>query len=167
MKQFFSLTLMALVVASSFITDCNAKDARKSPHETVKGTNVTVTYGRPFKNGREIFGSLVPYGQVWRTGADEATEITFKKDMLVNGNPVKKGTYTLFTIPDGQLWKIMLNSTLKQWGAYDYDKTKDVLVTQAQVGKTAKTVEQFTITVTNEGIDMEWDNTRINLPINN
>ncbi|NDC40379.1 MAG: DUF2911 domain-containing protein [Chitinophagia bacterium] len=166
MKHFFSLTLIALVVASSFITDCVAKDARKSPHETVKYGNISVTYGRPYKNGRQIFGNLVPYGQVWRTGADEATEVTFKKDCLVNGNPMKAGTYTMFTIPDGQLWKVMFNSKLKQWGAFSYDETKNVLVTQAQVAPTLAPVEQFTITLGEDGITMQWDNQKVNVPVN-
>src|SRR5689334_20084655 len=81
--------------------------AQKSPHETVEGKDISVTYGRPYKKGRDIFGGLEPYGKVWRTGADAATEVTFKKDGTFGGKPVKAGTYTLFTIPNEKEWTVI------------------------------------------------------------
>jgi len=74
-----------------------------------------------------IFGELVPYGAVWRTGANEATTITFTGDVLVEGTAVPAGTYSLFTIPGGHEWTIIFNAENNQWGAYDYDEGKDVL----------------------------------------
>src|SRR5258707_15507366 len=97
----------------------------KSPHDTVKTKDITVTYGRPYKKGREIFGKLEPFGKVYRCGADEATQITFDKDVTFGDKPVKAGTYALFVIPEEKQWTIILNSKLGQWGAYDYDKNKD------------------------------------------
>ena len=94
MKKLLFLSTVVLTVLSACAQD------RKSPHETVEGKDVKVTYGRPLKKGRVIFGDLEKYGKVWRTGADEATEITFAKDAKVAGQPVKAGTYTLFTIPE-------------------------------------------------------------------
>jgi hypothetical protein len=166
MKSILSVTLLAIVMASTFFTECRAKDARKSPHETVKGEKMSVTYGRPYKKGRDVFGSLVPFGQVWRTGADEATEITFKKDVVLNGTPVKKGTYTLFTVPNKQQWEIILNSKLGQWGAYEYDKTKDVMRAVAQPMPLPAATEQFTITINGDGFRMEWDNVAVMVPVN-
>src|SRR5260221_13889763 len=97
----------------------------KSPHDTVKTKDITVTYGRPYKKGREIFGKLEPYGKVYRCGADEATTISFAKDGTFAGKPVKAGTYSFFVIPNETKWTVILNSKLGQWGAYDYSKNKD------------------------------------------
>src|SRR5260221_14531751 len=90
----------------------------KSPHDTVKTNDITVTYGPPYKKGREIFGKLEPYGKVYRVGADEATTITFAKDGTLGSNPVKTGTYTLFSIHNEKQWTSILTSQLAQWGAF-------------------------------------------------
>lgn len=140
---------------------------RKSPHETVESENVKVTYGRPYKKGREIFGGLEKYGKVWRTGADEATEITFAKDATVGGKPVKAGTYTLFTIPEENEWTIILNGQLGQWGAYEYDKhkVKDVLQVKAPAKKLSTPVEQLTIRFESGNMIIEWDTTQVAVPV--
>lgn len=158
--------LFLALVSVSFILPACAQD-RKSPHETVANGNVSVTYGRPAKKGRDIFGALVPYDKVWRAGADEATEITFKKDGSLGGKPVKAGTYTLFTVPSQNEWTIILNSQLKQWGAYEYDKhkDKDVLKVTAPAKKTDKVVESFTIRFDGGNMVMEWDNTQVAVPV--
>ena len=159
-------SLLLGLVAISFMLPACAQNS-KSPHETVSSENVSVTYGRPAKKGRDIFGALVPYGKVWRAGADEATEITFKKDGSLGGQPVKAGTYTLFVIPNEKEWTIILNSQLKQWGAYEYDKhkDKDVLKVSGQVGKTAAPVENFTIKIEGGQLKMEWDTTQVTVPV--
>ena len=161
MKKLLFLSTVVLTVFSACAQD------RKSPHETVEGKDVKVTYGRPYKKGRVIFGDLEKYGKVWRTGADEATEITFTKDAQVAGKPVKAGTYTLFTIPGEKEWTIILNSQLKQWGAYSYDKYKDKDVLQVKVPakKTDKVIEQHTIRFNDAGMIIEWDQTQVEVPI--
>jgi hypothetical protein len=158
-------SLLLGLVAISFMLPACAQN-RKSPHETVSSENISVSYGRPAKKGRDIFGALVPYGKVWRAGADEATEITFKKDGSLGGQPVKAGTYTLFVIPNEKEWTIILNSQLKQWGAYEYDKhkDKDVLKVNVPVGKTDAPVENFTINIENGKMIMDWDTTRVAVP---
>ena len=93
-------------------------------------------YSRPQRNGREIFGALVPYGKVWRTGANEATEITFFKDGTFGGKPVKAGRYSLFTIPNEKTWTVILSSALDVWGAYTYDEKQDVLRIEVPVRQT-------------------------------
>jgi Protein of unknown function (DUF2911) len=158
---------MLLMLISVSLLSAKDKEKRASPMATAKGKNVSVTYSRPYKKGRAIFGSLVPYGEVWRTGANEATEITFAKSGSFAGKPVKAGTYTLFTIPTATAWTVILNSELKQWGAFGYDKVKDKDVLQATVQSTHldHVVEQFTITVKDNGLLLEWDQTSVLIPM--
>lgn len=162
MKQTLSLAILLIFAVSNVF----AKD-RASAHTTVKDANMSITYGQPSKKGRQIFGGLVPYEQVWRTGADEATEITFNKDCTINGHVVKAGTYTLFTIPRGKEWSIILNKKLGQWGAFGYDKVKDQDVLNVTVAPNHmnKTVETFTITPKADGLLLEWENTMVMIPI--
>ncbi|TAM53585.1 MAG: DUF2911 domain-containing protein [Acidobacteria bacterium] len=95
--------------------------------QTVGLTNVTITYCRPGVKGRAIWGGLVPYDQVWRTGANEATTITFADDVTIDGTKLPAGTYGLFTIPGKDEWTIIFNKGAKQWGAYQYKQAEDVL----------------------------------------
>lgn len=138
----------------------------KSPHDTLRTKDVTVTYGRPYKKGREIFGKLEPYGKVYRVGADEATTITFAKDGSFGGKPVKAGTYALFAIPNEKQWTIILNGNPKQWGAYDYEKNKDkdVLQVDVPVKTLSAPVEQLTIASPGKALTISWDKTQVSVP---
>jgi hypothetical protein len=156
------LAMVAFVAVTAYGQD------RKSPHETVNTDDISVTYGRPYKKGREIFGKLEAYGKVWRLGADEATTITFKKDGFFGGKPVKAGTYTMFAIPEEKEWTFILNSQLGQWGAYSYDKNKekDVLQIKAPAKKLDKEVEQLTISFPKStSMVVEWDKTQVTVPV--
>jgi hypothetical protein len=124
-----------------------------------------VVYSRPFKNERAIFGELVPFGKVWRTGADEATEITFYKDVMFGGKEVKAGSYALFTIPNNDSWDIILNSGLHQWGAFSYDEKMDVARTKATPQMMKDSVENFSIVFNDGNMIMGWDKTMIAVPI--
>lgn len=159
------LSLFAILFAAT-ITHAQPTHP-KSPHDTLKAKDLSVTYGRPYKKGREIFGKLEPYGKVYRCGADEATTITFNKDVTFGGKPVKAGTYTLFVIPEEKQWTVILNSQLKQWGAYDYDKykDKDVLQTVVPVKTLSSPVEQLTIARPSDGLSIKWDKTEVVVPI--
>ena len=107
------------------------EEARVSPNasvsQTIGTTPVTITYGRPSVNDRVIFGDLVPYDQIWRTGANEATTITFPDPVLIEGQSLDAGTYSVFTIPGESEWTIVFNDIAQQWGAFDYDQDEDVL----------------------------------------
>lgn len=137
-----------------------------SPHvETtykIGDQTVSITYGRPSKKGREVFGKLVPYGEVWRTGADEATILKTSGDLMMGPLHVVAGEYALFTIPGEKEWTLILNKVSKQWGAFKYDKNMDYGRTAMKVTKAASPVEQLTITIEGKGMDRElkiaWDN---------
>ena len=106
-------------------------EARPSPNayagQTIGTTNVMISYGRPAMRDREIFGSLVPYGEVWRTGANEATVFHVDGDVRIEGQPLPAGTYGLFTIPTEDGWTIIFNNVAEQWGAFNYDASQDAL----------------------------------------
>lgn len=118
--------------SSSMGQDRAQENIRLSPNavvsQTIGTTEVTITYGRPSVRGRVIFGELVPFDEVWRTGADEATTITFSEDVTIEGEPLDAGTYGLFTIPqEDDEWTIIFNNIADQWGAYEYDAGEDIL----------------------------------------
>jgi hypothetical protein len=162
MKNMILFSAVAFFVLSS----CGSKKPL-SPHETSSGQNISVRYGRPYKKGRVIFGGLEPYGKVYRCGADSATTVTFDKDAVFGGKPVKAGTYTFFVIPNEQSWTIILNSQLGQWGAFDYDKYKgkDVLHVDVPVKKLDNPVEQLTISLPASAMTIEWDDVQVSVPV--
>ena len=122
------LILLAVLVAANAVAQ--VRTPRPSPNatltQTVGLTDVTIKYSRPGVKGRTIWGELVPYDQVWRTGANEATTITFSDDVSVGGQKLAKGTYALFTVPGRDTWDVVFNKQGEQWGAFSYDKTQDV-----------------------------------------
>ncbi len=136
---------------------------------------IKVVYSRPFKRGRLIFGTkeekaLVPYGEVWRTGANEATEITLTKDIEIAGNPLKAGTYSLFTIPQKDKFTVLINSELGLWGQFRMDEKKEVMRFDVPTGETEGEFEAFTIFFKKpEGNSTEmmlvWDRTKVVIPI--
>jgi len=146
---------------------------RASAHEsvtaTLNGKKVTIEYGRPQMKGREIFGKLVPYGQVWRTGADEATTLTTEGDLMLGSLHVPAGTYALFTIPGEKEWTLIVNKTAKQWGAFKYDQAADLGRVKMAVKSLASPVEVFTIAIEAQGgkgeLKMHWDKTEASIPI--
>jgi hypothetical protein len=167
MKKGFSIMTFIIINYSMVFSQ-----TVESPRITAEGKNVKVAYGQPSKRDRKIFGTgdtwLVPYGKVWRTGANEATEITFAKNATLGGKPVKAGTYTLFTIPGDKKWTFILNSELKQWGAYEYEniKSKNVLQVAAPVSTTSGVpVEKLTISLPAGKLVLEWDKTKVEVPI--
>jgi len=125
------LLASAVLAVVSFQISCAQDGAKQpSPRAYAESKDVKLNYGQPSKRGRVTFGELVPYGEVWRAGANEATEITFAKDATFGGKPIKAGTYTLFIRPQKDQWTVILNSQLKQWGSFKYDENKDKDVLQ-------------------------------------
>ena len=131
---------------------------------------VKVVYGQPYRDGRTIFGDWEPYGEVWRTGANEATEITITKTILMDGNQILPGTYSLFTIPNEDSWTIILNRELGLWGAFDYKPEMDYLRFDIPTVELKEEVEVFTISFTElqnsvSTMSMQWDMTGVEIPI--
>jgi len=126
------LFLAALLLAAPALAqERDGALPRSSPNAsaslTLGVTEITVTYGAPSARNRTVLGELVPYGEVWRAGANEATTISFSTDVTVEGQPVAAGTYGLFLIPQEDEWTVVLNRTAEQWGAYQYDEAQDAL----------------------------------------
>lgn len=130
---------------------------------------VRVTYSRPAKANREIFGKLLPFGKVWRVGADEATEIKFYQDATIEGKKIMAGTYSLFAIPGETEWTIIINNDLDYWGAYSYKEANDVLRVKVPAKKSADVIENFSIQFAKAGdgalMRMGWDNTVVEVPV--
>lgn len=130
--------------------------------------DMEVDYCRPSKKGRDIFGGLLKYGEIWRTGANEATLISFSRNVTVNENPLKSGKYSLYTIPRPDEWTIIFNSQTGQWGTI-YNEDRDVLRVDVPALKSNKTIEVFKISFENEknyvNMILEWDDTLVKVPI--
>ncbi len=151
--------------------DGSATKARPSPMAVAtmkKGdAYVKVVYGQPQLKGRNMIGGTEAYGKVWRLGANEATEITTTKDIMVGDETLAAGTYSMFAVPEKDKWTIIFNSGLGQWGAYSYDESKDVLRVDVPVEKAEKTFESFTIWFSADGstMHMAWGETQISVPV--
>lgn len=153
MKKLVTLIVMAFALV--FTNDINAQEFSgldKSPADIasyptsykVSDKLIKVVYSRPQLKGRSL-EQLAPAGKVWRTGANEAAEITLYKDMMFGDTAVKAGTYSLFTIPGEKEWTVILNSNLNQWGSYSYDESADVARAMGGVSKGSDSVEAFSI----------------------
>lgn len=178
MKNLLTTTFMAIALclgmganAQKFSgLDKSPADIASYPSDyKVSDKLIRVTYSRPQLKGRSI-SELAPAGKVWRTGANEATEITFYKDATVGGKKVNAGTYSLFTIPGEKEWTIILNKNLNQWGAFSYQEKADVLRVPAAVSKGSESLNVFSIAYNEDtGKDTDlvlgWGNTRVSVPI--
>ncbi|MBO3097454.1 DUF2911 domain-containing protein [Gelidibacter pelagius] len=175
------LIILAFVAAGLFLYSYFVEDIfskRVSPKDVVKfelnDTKLEVLYNRPYKKGREVFGALVPYNKVWRTGANEATTFTTNKTLIIDGISVPKGIYTLWTVPNDSLWKVYFNTKQYPWGVDDQmrpmrEPKYDLLEIDVPVIDIDSTVEQFTIAFDNTvdvlKMTMAWDQTKIEVPL--
>lgn len=164
--------LLVLVTSSSIYSQKNTP--RLSPKafvgQTIGYTNVRITYSSPGVKGRVIWGSLVPYNKVWRTGANEATTIEFDNDILIEGKRVAMGKYSLFTIPTKDSWTIILNKVYDQWGAFKYNEKEDLL--RFKVKPSANHfVERLIFNFEykdqyKSNVNLEWEKQKISFEIN-
>lgn len=172
---FLFISLFPVFASASIESDSIIKpQVRNSPIvianlKTTENNYIKCTYGQPLKKGREIFGNLVPYGKLWRTGANEATEITFTTNIQIGESVLPAGTYTLFSIPNKDKWTIILNSELGQWGDIAFDASKNILTYEATVSSNTDIYEGFTIQFedVNNGFNMFllWDTLKVTIPI--
>ena len=171
-------TLAVLALMGSVSAPAGAQTVKEtrpgqggSPRETVEwalgGATLTITYGRPYAKGRKIFGGLLPYGQVWRTGADEATTIVTTAPLAFGSVEVPAGTYTLYALPAARRWSLIISKTTGQWGTV-YKEEEDLARVEMKTQRLAKLVEQLTIsiekTATGGVLRIDWENTRASVP---
>jgi len=163
------ITVAALFVVGALPAFAQLDLPRLSPKATVSQTvgltDVTIAYCRPGVRGRTIWGDLVPFGQVWRTGANEATTITFSTDVSVEGHAIAAGTYGLFTVPGKDEWTVILNKGAQQWGAYEYKQEEDIL-RFAVKPQPAEFSERMTFSFPNTTMDstevaLHWEKVRV------
>lgn len=157
-------------VENDIATDTLATQlARPSPPavmvDTIAGVPITVRYGAPSVRGRMIFGGLVPLGEIWRTGANEATTIAFSDTLLINSHPVPPGIYAVFTVPGKDEWTWILNADHDQWGAYNYDAGQDILRTTTRPRQLDQPVETMRIVASHQELVLQWADTEVPLPI--
>ncbi|MGY6648877.1 DUF2911 domain-containing protein [Wenyingzhuangia sp. IMCC45574] len=167
------LALVAIVLGLGTLNAQNFRGLDKSPLDVAsyplgyKNANkiVKVVYSRPQLKGRAVESLAVP-GKVWRTGANEATEIRFFKDVVLGGKKVKAGTYSFFTIPGKDNWTIIISSDTNVWGAYSYNKENDVARIEAKVSKTGKFVEAFAMAFDKKmNLYLAWGETLVTVPM--
>ncbi len=165
-QLFCAVALVAFVATGVEAQD--DKNKRKSPPMETTGNvgdaQVTINYSAPSVNGRSIFGDLVPYGEIWRTGANEATTMEVSKKVMIDGHELAAGKYALLTIPGEDKWTIVFNADHDQWGAYNYDQSKDVLRVEVDAKTLDKPAEQLTIGLKeHEGtswVSIKWAGTK-------
>jgi hypothetical protein len=169
---------MRLLIAAACLAACPAlaqqiELPRPSPTAKVSQmvglTEVSVEYSSPRVNGRKIFGALIPGGKLWRTGANAATKITFSKDVAIGGTKVPAGSYSLFTIPGDEHWTLIVNKVWQQGGTDQYKESEDAVRVVANA-EAAPARERLTFlfantTDTDTRLDLEWEQTRVSLPI--
>ncbi len=170
MRKITTLTVCLLFTAAAF-----AEEAKKplSPpakaEATIAGKHITIDYSAPSKRNRAIMGELVPYGQVWRTGANAATTLTTDGDIMLGTLHLPAGAYTLYTIPGEKEWVLIVNKQTGQWGT-KYDQAQDLGRMKMKVAPVQDTVETFLIDLepagTNRGtLTMTWENTQASIPV--
>ena len=167
----FIFTILLFVGCLGFSQINTPRFSPASEIEQMVGlTEIEIEYSRPSMRGREVFGNLVPFGKVWRTGADNSTKISFDTDVIISGKTVQSGTYSIFSIPNKESWEIIFYSDVELWGVpRDWSDDKIVFSSTYKVNKT-NTVETFTISfndLTNNDVNMNisWENTSVDIKI--
>ncbi len=166
---FMALFYTQLVTSQKFDQlDKNPTDISYLRQNKLEKPLVKVVYGRPQKTTNQVFGEQVPYGKIWRTGANEATEVKFYTAIKFGNKVIKPGTYILHTIPGEKEWTIILNSNTDTWGSFFYDQSKDVARIKVPVKK-MEPLEVFSIgfkqSYDNTIMVLAWDTTRVDIPL--
>jgi hypothetical protein len=170
--------IQPILIIALFLVTYEVANAQEVPNARVSPTMISaatindayikVVYGMPLKKEREVFGGLVPFGEIWRTGANEATEITLTKTISFNGVDVLAGHYSLLTIPNENEWTIIFNKSLGMWGAFNYEAENDVVRFTVPSEALIDEWEAFRILlITEEGsnsLQMKWDKTGVTIP---
>lgn len=166
------LVLVTLVLSALTANSLQAQDnlaTRPSPPAVVRGAigdaAVVINYSQPAVKDRIIWGELVPYGKVWRTGANEATVFETNQDLMIAGQKLPAGKYGLFTIPGENEWTLIFNEVWDQWGAYKYDAEKDVLRVTAIPSKSPTFNERLVFEVSDGNVVLRWEHLQLIVPV--
>ena len=154
-KSLFAFALLAFVAFTATAQE-KASPARTA-EGTAAGSKITINYSSPAVKGRTIWGDLVPLGQVWRAGADDATTFTTTKDITVQGKKLPAGTYSFFIIPGEYESTLIFNKVAKQWGAYTYDAKEDALRVNVPSSQTSTMEERLVYEVKPDGFEVRWE----------
>ncbi len=170
MKRLLITAFLAISVSAYSQFTLPAASPRQKVEQQFSMSKITVDYSRPRVKGRKIFGDLVPFGKVWRAGANSSTKITFEQSVNFGGKTVSAGTYGLFVIPTEKEWKVILNKDSQQWGAYTFDEKQNVVDVTIPVQKLAEKQEWFVIELNpvddnSVNLVMKWDFTKVELPL--
>lgn len=159
-KIITSTFLLALsLVGGAVFGQKKLASPRDSVSGTVNGAKISINYGSPSVKDRKIWGELVPYGEVWRAGANEATTFSTSKSIMVENQNLPAGKYSLFAIPGETEWTIIFNKTAAQWGAYDYKQKDDALRVKIKPVKSGSKQERLVYRITDKGFVLAWENT--------
>ncbi|HVH88753.1 MAG TPA: DUF2911 domain-containing protein [Terriglobales bacterium] len=174
MKRHGAVVAVILLAILSATAQDQDKSKRPSPPGTAEvtfsdGKKVTINYSRPYAKGRKIFGGLVPYNEVWRTGANEATSLKTDTDLVVGDTTVSAGSYTLYTVPSASSWKLIINKQTGQWGT-NYDQGQDLARVDMNVSSLPQPVEQFMISFDKKGgdaaqLNLQWEKTQASVEV--
>lgn len=166
--------LLCVVFAVQVTAAQELKLPALSPNATIiqdiSTSKIEIVYSRPSMRGRTIFGDVVPFGTVWRTGANSATKVTFGEDVRIGGVNIKAGSYSLYTIPDKSEWEVIINKNTGNWGANGYDTKDDVVRLKVRPVALESAVETFTISIGSIAfssctIDLAWEKTHVSIPV--
>src|SRR3954465_361134 len=174
MRKQATILMLLTFIALSLAAQQQDKSKRPSPPGTAEvtfadGKKVTINYSRPSAKGRKIVGGLVPYDQVWRTGANEATSLKTDTDLVIGGTTVPAGSYTLYTVPASGSWKLIINKQTGQGGT-NYEQGQDLARVDMNVTTVSQPVEQFTISFDKTGgdsakLNLDWEKTRASVEV--
>ena len=170
MKVYLILLLTLPTFGLVAQTEFPSLSPKGSIEQNVGITTISIEYERPIARGRKVFGGLVPYKTIWRTGAGNGTKIKFDNAVVIDDKVIPAGQYSLFTIPDKQEWTIILNSNATIYGLESYDELKDVIRFKTKVEITDRYYESFTVDIdlieANSELNISWENTRVTFEIN-
>ncbi|HVW95510.1 MAG TPA: DUF2911 domain-containing protein [Mucilaginibacter sp.] len=165
--------LLIVMTATATLFKANAqeedKSKRPSPPASATGNigkaHITINYGQPSVKGRKIWGGLVPYNEVWRTGANEATTFETDRDIKVQGKLLPAGKYGFFTVPGEKEWVIIFNKVPNQWGAFKYDQAQDYMRVTAVPKKSSKFNEKLLYAVNRRSVSVDWEDLEVNFKV--
>ena len=171
MKKILLLVMTAFLAVAS---NAQIKAPQPSPvgkiSQNVGLTDITIEYSRPSMKGRKVFGGLVAYNELWRTGANASTKLTFSENVKIGGQELKKGTYALYTIPGEKEWTIIFHKNIDHWGIDEYKQEEDAFRISAKPTSVANSIETFTISIddiknSSCSISLNWDKTSVSIPV--